>query len=250
MKRPSIICVIPARLKSERFPRKILAHIDGKPLIQHTWQAAMSVSLFDEVIIALDDNETIDVVKTFTHNYHLTDPSIPSGTHRLIATMNDLDKKADIWVNWQADEPFISEHNILELLGHNPQVTGAHIWTLKTPIKNAHEITSPNIVKVVFNEKEQAMYFSRSPIPFARNGNFYAHQYYRHIGLYAYTYEALQLINTTPESPLAQIECLEQLTFLARGIPITIHSTEQMTIGIDTEEDLALAKKHYLRTIA
>ncbi len=245
MKRPSIICVIPARLRSERFPNKILEPIDGIPLIQHTWQAAMSVSLFDEVIIALDDAQTIEVVKTFTDNYLLTDPTIPSGTHRLIETMNTLGRNADIWVNWQADEPFICEQNIIELLGHNPSINGARIWTLKTPIHDINEIHSPNIVKVVFNESDQALFFSRSPIPFARNGNYQAHQYYRHIGLYAYTQEALRQISRVSESPLAKIEQLEQLTFLANGIPITIRDTHHLTIGIDTKEDFILAKNFY-----
>ena len=164
-----IVCVIPARFHSTRFPKKILAPLGGKPLIQWAWDAAKKVSLFDEVLIALEHEETAKVVDSFHGRYVMTSNSLRSGTERLIDVMGQHIVDGDIWVNWQADEPFLDERMIRDLLmeAHRDDVD---VWTLRKLLEKEEEIQSPNIVKVVCDLKGFALYFSRLPIPYYRDG--------------------------------------------------------------------------------
>lgn len=236
MDAPIVTCIIPARLASKRFPQKILARLGGKPLIQWVYEAASRITHFHEVIIAVDAEETRAVVEGFGARALMTSLKCQSGTDRLIELVEKRKLKADILVNWQGDEPFISSEMIDDLL----QTAGrddCSIWTL---CKLVEEAESPHTVKVVLNHAREALYFSRSPIPYFRDSN--KKMYFQHIGLYAYTTHALQKIATLPRSPLEEAEQLEQLRFLQGGLKIKVHQTTQEIFGIDIPEHLERAK--------
>ncbi len=239
-----IVCVIPARLASSRFPRKILALLGGKPLIQWVWESANKISLFDEVVFAIDEEETGSVIEGFGGKYFMTDLGCLNGTERLVELHQKRLVQGDIWVNWQADEPFLSERMIRDLLKNVHIETD--VWTLKVPFSNKEEAKSPAYCKVVCDQDGFALYFSRSLIPFYRDETS-DQKYDKHIGLYAYSEKALEKIAVMQPSALEQAEMLEQLRFLSHGLRIQVHETHEETIGIDFPEQLALAEK-YLET--
>lgn len=230
-----IACVIPARLQSSRFPKKILALLHGKPLLQWVWEAASRVSLFDSVTIAIDSIETGDVVKKFGANYRMTSAECPNGTLRLCDLIHRHSIEGDIFVCWQGDEPFIHEAMIQELLQTASQ-DKADIWTLKKSM--TYSPTSPSLhqVKVVTDSEGYALYFSRSFIPFHRDTPIF--EYDKHIGIYAYTRKALEKIRDLPMSPLAEKEQLEMLNFMYHGLKIRVHNTLYEGFGIDIPEHL------------
>ena len=230
-----IACVIPARLKSTRFPRKILALLHHKPLIQWVWEAAKSVSHFDSVTIAVDAEETAHVVKSFGGTSIMTSEACPSGTLRLGELLMRKKIDADILVCWQGDEPFLHEQMIDELL-QSSQTDQADVWTLKKKIVNPEDILSPHVCKVVTDEKGYALYFSRSPIPYHRDLK--ETLYYKHIGIYAYTKRALKQLTEMPTCYLAEAEQLEQLNFLYRGLKVRVHETSHEGFGIDIPQHL------------
>lgn len=233
-----IICVIPARLNSARFPKKILTLLQGKPLIQWVWEKACSISYFSQVVIALDAEETKEVVQSFGANYVMTSRECPSGTDRLIEVMQKHGIQADIWVNWQADEPFVSQKMIEDLLRNQ-----GDIWTLKKRIVDSLDILSPHITKVVCNHEGYALYFSRSAIPCYRDQDV-SQLYYQHIGLYAFSQEALERIAQLRPCVLEQAEKLEQLRFLFYNLRIRVNETKESCLGIDLPEHLLAAEKH------
>ncbi len=240
-----VACIIPARLQSSRLPRKILEKLHGKTLLEWVWKAANKVAIFDEIVFAIDAEETGDVIKRFGGTYFMTSSNCKTGTDRLVEIMQQGLITANIWVNWQADEPFIISEMIDNLLqSANEDFYG--IWTLKRRLKKEEEVSSPHIAKVVCNHQGYALYFSRSIIPHYRADlqvPFADREYYQHIGMYAYTTKALQEIATIGTSCLEDAECLEQLRFLQHGIPIKIHETKHRVLGIDTPEDLKKAEK-------
>jgi 3-deoxy-manno-octulosonate cytidylyltransferase (CMP-KDO synthetase) len=229
-----VVCVIPARLASTRFPKKILARIGDKSMLERVYLAALKCPEFSDIYFAIDNEETAKEIESFGGKWKMTSLSCPTGTHRLIEFINLGDVEADVFVNWQADEPLISPQMIKDLL-QGIYVKTQSIWTLKKEAKK-EEIANPNVVKVVTDRFGRALYFSRSPIPFDRDGN--GVKIYKHIGLYAYTYEALLKIRDLPITYLSEIEKLEQLSFLENGLSIHVHETEHESIGIDTHQDL------------
>jgi 3-deoxy-manno-octulosonate cytidylyltransferase (CMP-KDO synthetase) len=233
-----IACVIPARLKSTRFPRKILAPLHQKPLIQWVWEAARSVSLFDSVTVAVDADETAEVIESFGGDHIMTSESCTTGTYRLCELVLQEKIDADIIVNWQGDEPFLHEQMIAELL-QTAKTDGADVWTLKKRVTTPEDIASPHLPKVVTDENGFALYFSRCPIPFHRDTQELV--YYKHIGIYAYTKSALQRLAHLPPSQLSETEQLEQLNFLYHGLKIRVHETEHEGFGIDIPEHLEKA---------
>lgn len=235
-KNKSVVCVIPARLASHRFPRKVLAPLAGKPLIQWVYEKAKTISLFDRVVLAVDAEELYEAATNFGAECFYTSIDCTSGTERLVELRETKKVAADIWVNWQADEPFITEEAIADLLqSANEPIAG--IWTLKKKISQEKEILSPNVVKVVCDFSKKALYFSRSPIPYGQKN------IYKHIGLYAFSDEALGKTATLSPCALEQQERLEQLRFLYHGMPIVVHETSQEIFGIDTKEELAIAQQ-------
>ncbi len=235
----SIICVIPARLNSTRFPKKMLAPLLGKPLLQWTWEAANRVSLFDQVVIATDSEEIASVVEKFGGKYRMTSPDCASGTDRLIELRQNGDLHADVWVNWQGDEPFLNPQALTDLL-QSWKSDGADVWTLKKKITDPHQIASPHICKVVSNAEGFALYFSRQPIPYIRDANI-SPDFFKHIGIYAFAETALQKLATLTPSPLEIAEQLEQLRFLHHGLRVRVHETLEEPFGIDLPEHLSLA---------
>lgn len=232
----SVICIIPARLASTRLPRKMLADLGGKPLLQWAYEGAKNCEYFSDVIVAVDHLELLDAVTNFGGKAILTAPTCQTGTDRLCELVKREICDGDVFVNWQGDEPFITPSAIKTLL-QSMDNQEEEIWTLMRKIEDPEEIASEHIVKVVTNQNGKALYFSRSPIPHGSK------KAYQHIGLYAYRKKALQKISTLSICALENQERLEQLRFLYHGLPIRVHETREKIFGIDTKEELAIANR-------
>ena len=235
------LVIIPARLASTRLPRKLLLRDTGKSLIQHTYEAALRARKPSAVYVAADHQEIAEEVRRFGGNVELTDPAAASGTDR-VAELAGKFSAAEVLVNVQGDEPEISGESIdlaIQLLEDDPQ---AVMSTLAAPIRNRKQFHDPACVKVVFDSLGHAMYFSRSPIPHARDWDdslltdASAH-FYQHIGLYAYRREFLHKFTQLPRSDLERLENLEQLRVLSAGYQIRVGVVDHATPGIDTPED-------------
>lgn len=244
------IVIIPARLKSTRLPNKMLRTLNGKPLIEWTWIAAMKSSA-KRVIVATDDSAIESHLKSLGAEVIMTDPHHESGTDRLSEVSQKLGfSDEEIIVNWQGDEPFLPTE-LVELaantLANNDAVA---MSTLATPIYDWAEVQNPNAVKVVLNEADEALYFSRAPIPYQRekmqdSGQIIGETpYLRHIGLYAYRASFLNAYPTLIPSTLESLEKLEQLRALANNYSIAVAiSLDTPPAGVDTLEDLLEAEK-------
>ncbi|SRR5581483_2603534 len=225
------IAVIPARLESTRLPRKMLREIAGVPLVGVVYRAVRKSDLLDDVVIATDSEEIMDLCRRNGWHARLTSSAHRSGTERVHEITQSI--SADIYVNVQGDEPLIRPEHISTLFA---VMRDAEVGTLKTPAA-AEDIENPNAVKVVTDAHGRALYFSRATIPHDRDGRREA-RYYKHLGLYAYRKPALDRFICLPESSLERSERLEQLRFLENGIAIYVAETPYDTIGVDTEEDL------------
>ena len=241
IKNKTIACVIPARLNSTRFPEKIIKNLQGKPVVQWVWEKANQCGFFDEVIIAVDDTKTLKIAENFSAKVCMTDSALPSGTMRLIAAREVLGKEFDYWLNWQADEPLLPKEMILDLI--NGVDGSCDVYTLKKKI-SLEDAKKPQIVKVITDKNNKALYFSRAEIPFIRDAHIHESPYYKHIGLYLYGKKALDKIKNFKVSDLEDLEKLEQLTFLYQGMSIKVSSTDYEGIGIDYIEDLIRAEKY------
>jgi 3-deoxy-manno-octulosonate cytidylyltransferase (CMP-KDO synthetase) len=228
-----IVAIIPARLGSTRLPRKILRDIAGRPMLAWVYEAARASKLLNEVIVATDSDEILEVCKKSGYNVRMTSPECKSGTERVVEISRAVN--ADVYVNVQGDEPLTRpEHlDVLVELMQNPEV---QVGTIKTPCR-AVDINNPNAVKVVTDLSGKALYFSRATIPFDRDKAGTV-DYFKHLGFYGYQKPALESFMLWPESQLERSERLEQLRFLDNGIPIHVTETPFDTVGVDTEEDL------------
>jgi len=232
--------IIPARLASTRLPRKLLLAETGKPLLQHTYEAARRATRAEGICVAADHEEIAAAVRAFGGRVEMTDPNCASGTDRVAEVARRLD--VDVVVNVQGDEPEISPAAIdlaVQLLEENP---AAVMSTLATPIRTREQLLDPACVKVVFDSAGRALYFSRSPIPCAREWNdellaASPPHFYQHIGLYAYRREFLLKLATMPRCELEKVESLEQLRVLHAGYSILVGVIDEPTIGIDTPAD-------------
>lgn len=236
--------VIPARYGSVRLPGKPLALLAGTPLVLHVHRMA-SRSGAAEVVVATDDARIRDACAEAGADVEMTGADHPSGTDRIAEVAARRGWAADsIVVNVQGDEPLLPPALIAQAAGLLDKDRGAAIATLATPLADAHEFRDPNVVKVVAGNG-RALYFSRAPIPFEREG---AHAFpaaaRRHLGLYAYRVEALMRLSQAPPSPLERLERLEQLRALQMGCAIAIaDAIAAPGPGIDTPEDLARAER-------
>ena len=236
-----VVAVIPARFASIRFPGKPLAMLGNKPLIQHVYDSAVQTDLFDRIIVATDDKRIFGKVERFGGEVVLTSKHHKSGTDRIAEVCKNLE--VEIIVNIQGDEPFISKEPLQKLISvfDEPTVQVASLMH-----KLVEEIENTNIVKVVCDNNNFALYFSRSPIPFYRTSNSTLRnlqsEFFKHIGVYAFRREALFRFIQLPMGKLEQIEKLEQLRFLENGIKIKMVETSFQGIGIDTPEDLKKAE--------
>ena len=233
--------VIPARLASTRLPQKLLLRETGKPLIQHTFEAAKAARLPQAIIVAVDSPQLHQTVTSFGGQAVMTDPALPSGTDRVAYVAKGL-PEVDIFVNVQGDEPEISGEAIDQLIALLETNRSASIATLMSPIRDRSRLENPACVKVVCDNRGQALYFSRSPIPHARSWddallNSQPAVFNQHIGMYAYRREFLMQLGSLPPSPLEELEKLEQLRFLQAGYSILVGKIEHAPKGIDTPDD-------------
>lgn len=237
-----VIGVIPARWASVRFPGKVLADLNGKPLIRHVWEQARKAEALDAVLIACDDQRVADVCRAFGATVKMTSVDHASGTDRTAEAVKDVD--ADIVVNIQGDEPMVDPETISGLVSVLKDTTDCPMATVVKRVEDPREMVDPNIVKVVVDQKGQALYFSRYAIPFYRDGMPDDPGLgYKHLGLYAYRKDFLMGFCDLPESRLEKTEKLEQLRALEAGCKIKTIVTESESVGVDTPEDLARAAK-------
>jgi 3-deoxy-manno-octulosonate cytidylyltransferase (CMP-KDO synthetase) len=233
--------VIPARLASTRLPRKLLLRDTGKSLIQHTYEAAQRATRPIGICVAADHEDIAAEVRRFGGLVELTDPEAQSGTDRVAEIARKM-PDVDVLVNVQGDEPEIAGTSIdlvIELLERHPEAVMA---TLATPIRERPQLEDPACVKVVFDHAGRALYFSRSPIPHARqwDDSLLAHEpphFYQHVGLYAYRREFLLELAKIPRSDLERLESLEQLRVLSAGYSILVGVVDESTAGVDTSDD-------------
>jgi 3-deoxy-manno-octulosonate cytidylyltransferase (CMP-KDO synthetase) len=231
------IAVIPARLGSTRLTRKALREIAGLPMIGHVYRGVSQSRLLDEVLVATDSEEILEICRKNGWKAQMTSAEHRSGTERVHEISGT--HPADVYLNVQGDEPLTRPEHIASLLAvmQDPAV---QVGTLKTRA-TAADISNPNAVKVVTDNSGRALYFSRATIPHARDGA--EPTYYKHLGFYAYRQPALDRFVSLPESFLEKSERLEQLRFLENGIPIHVGETPYDTVGVDTEADLKRVTK-------
>ncbi len=226
------IAVIPARLGSTRLPRKVLRDIAGRSMLARVYDAVRASPLLRDVVVATDAEEVQALCRAKGWTCRMTSAAHRSGTDRVHEVAGSI--AAEVYVNVQGDEPLVRPEHLSALLAlmNDPVVP---VGTLMTPL-SAGEAQNPNVVKVVTDLAGRALYFSRSAIPFDRDGG--GAHYFKHLGLYAYRKPALDRFCALPESSLERAERLEQLRFLENRIAIHVAETPYDTISVDTEEDL------------
>ncbi len=242
-----IACLIPARLASSRFPGKLLAKASGKTILQHTLQAARSYFLPEQIFVATDSQEIVDHIEAIGGRAIWTSPTCPNGTERIAEALSRLQElqTMDIIVNLQADHPCIRPATFqaaIEILMQDPK---ASMSTVASPIKTMADFLSPHVVKVVLDEEGNALYFSRSPIPYAKDK--LPKDALHHIGLYCFRKDFLSKYAKMAATPLQLMEDLEQLKAMERGHRIKVAIVDEEAIGIDTPQDLARFEKHLER---
>jgi 3-deoxy-manno-octulosonate cytidylyltransferase (CMP-KDO synthetase) len=236
-----IVAVIPARYGSERLPGKPLADIDGKPMIQHVVERVRAASLVDAVIVATDDERIAAAVRAFGGRPVMTDPALRSGTDRVAEAARELPDAA-IVVNVQGDEPLIHPGMVDDAIRPLIDDPGLNVATLVHRITEPADLENPAVVKVVLDHQLNCLYFSRSPIPFARDipaGERLAHApYWKHVGLYVFRRAFLLGFASLPQTALERAEKLEQLRILEHGERIRASITEHESLPVDTPADL------------
>lgn len=239
--------VIPARMNSSRLPGKPLADICGKPMIQHVWERAQEAEIpGDQTVIAADDEAIIQAAETFGALAVKTAESHESGTDRIaeVAALMGW-APGEIVVNLQGDEPLMPPAFVRMVGEALAQNKDAALATASCAITQIADVENPNIVKVVSGVDGTALYFSRSPVPFARGGvDLKRFSYQRHVGLYAYRVKTLETLSKMPPNAIEQLECLEQLRALAAGMKIHVSEVaEAPPHGVDTKADLIAVRK-------
>lgn len=233
-----ILCVIPARLHSTRLPRKPLLSIQGKPMIQWTYENALRCQKLSDLVVATDDEEIAEIIWRMGGKAKLTDKDLPNGSERVAAVAMDYPDH-ELVINLQGDEPFIKPAMLEELVspwfsGENPNMT-----TLAYPLEN-NKYHDPGAVKVITDIHHHALYFSRSAIPWYRSQT--AAPVYHHMGLYAFRRDFLMTFKELKPTPLEQVELLEQLRVLEHGYKIRVCYTKERTLEINTPEEYEQAQ--------
>lgn len=234
-----ILAVIPARFASSRFPGKMIAPLDGKPLVWHAYERARAARLVTEAVVATDDSRIADALAPYGVPVVMTRDDHASGTDRIAEVA--ASSQVEVIVNVQGDEPLLDPETIdatIEALFLDPEVVVA---TARHPIRGPEKIADPNVVKVVCDAQGRALYFSRCPIPNVRDASDRdagGTHHWQHVGLYAYRREFLLQYSRMPQTPLERLEKLEQLRALENGYNIAVVDTGYEGIGVDTPEDL------------
>ncbi len=237
--------IIPARYASTRFPAKPLADLNGQSMINRVFTQASKSKSLSKVIVATDHPEIVEHVLEFGGNVCMTSENHASGTDRCYEVLSKEQEIFDYVINIQGDEPFISPTQIDLLTSLLDGTT--ELATLIKKLEMQEQLINPNVVKVVVNENMEAMYFSRSPIPYWRGKEIDwvdKHPYYKHIGMYGYRSDVLKKITSLKVSYLEKAESLEQLRWLENGFKIKTAETTIETVGIDTPEDLEHARQY------
>lgn len=245
-----ILGIIPARYASTRFPAKPLADIAGKTMIQRVYEQVSKSSCVSEVLVATDHPEILDHVHAFGGKVCMTGEHHISGTDRCFEALTKHGSSFDYVINIQGDEPFIQPQQIDLLASILDGKT--EIATLVKVIADSETLFNPNVVKVVLNARSEALYFSRSTIPYQRNVPqekwLENYRFYKHIGMYAYRSDILAQITGLPGGKLEKAESLEQLRWLENGYHIRVSETATESLGVDTPQDLERAIKHIRAT--
>lgn len=236
----NIIGVIPARMASSRLPGKMLLDIGGKSLIHRTWEQARQAASLSQVLIATDHGDILEEAARIGAHAVITDVAHPSGTDRCHEAIRSLGLRPDFIINIQGDEPFLSPATIDGLSAILKKET--ELATLVQALHEEEDLHNPNVVKVVKDIYGQALYFSRSAIPYQREVQQAKPAYWRHIGMYAYRWDVLQKITLLPPSSYEQAESLEQLRWLENGFRIQTAEVKGSHFGIDTLADLEKAR--------
>lgn len=231
---PRIIGVIPARYAAKRLPGKPLLRLAGKPMVQHVYERAIQADLH-EVIVATDDVRIYDAVRDFGGRVVMTRGDHPSGTDRVAEAVRELE--VDLVVNLQGDEPLLDPDSINRAVVPLREDESVVMSTLAHRIHGLDEIMDPNVVKVVCDGYGRALYFSRAPIPYSREGDQTTRGVLRHIGLYVFRKEFLQIFSSLPPTALEKSESLEQLRALEHGYHIAVVETDTAVVGVDTAAD-------------
>ena len=237
-----VIAVIPARYASTRFPAKLMQDLGGKTVILRTYEAAKNTHLFDDVFVVTDSELIFDEIVSHGGKAIMSIKEHESGSDRIADAVQNLD--VDVVVNVQGDEPFINAEPLSQLIDvfKNDTDKQVDLASLMREITNQNDINNPNNVKVVVDQTNCALYFSRSVIPYPRDQNVGV-RYFQHIGIYAFRKQALLDFYALPMKSLEASEKLEQLRYLEFGKRIKMVETTHVGIGIDTEEDLEKARK-------
>jgi 3-deoxy-manno-octulosonate cytidylyltransferase (CMP-KDO synthetase) len=236
-----VVIVIPARLNSSRLPGKVLLDLGGKPVIQRVYETCLKATLHHPVWIAVDSAEVFHVCRQFTANVMMTKVDHPSGTDRIAEVIETI--VCDVVVNVQGDEPFF-DAEIIDRLVTALQQSDASMASVCAPIENYEELNNPNLVKVITDVSGDAIYFSRAAIPFLRDKSIEDLSVCKkHMGIYAYKASFLKQFVRMPVSFLENSEKLEQLRAIENGFKIRMIEVKSFEKGIDTLEDLELARK-------
>lgn len=235
-----VVAVVPSRYGAQRFPGKPLHPIAGVPMVVHVWRRAAESKLADLVLVATDDERIARVVEAAGGTAVMTDPDLPSGTDRVFAAVKDLD--VSVVVNVQGDEPLMEAENVDRVAGFLLEHPGFPLATLAIPLTDPDEIESPDVVKVVRGDQGQALYFSRSVLPYRRRPE-PGLATLKHLGLYGYRKEALARWTSLPPHPLERAESLEQLRALAAGMSMAVLDAAGDSIGVDTPADALKVEK-------
>lgn len=239
-----ILCVIPSRLASTRLARKSLALIQGKPMVQRVYENAIKCPVLSKVVVATDSQEIADVIEAIGGNVEMTDPNIQTGSDRA-AVVAKRYPEMEVIINLQGDQPFIKPEMLTELVspylaGERPEMT-----TLACPLDFQNEFNNPDVVKVITDIHKNAIYFSRSPIPYFRDKKMTPKDapLYQQLGLYAYRKDFLHTYTSLAQTPLELTELLEQLRVLENGYSIRVCLTSHKILEINNPEELAQAQK-------
>ena len=232
-----IAALIPARYASTRLPAKLIQDLGGLSVIQRTYQSTLATGVFDAVWVVTDHPQIAAQILALGGKVVISKKEHESGSDRIAEALEEVE--ADLIVNVQGDEPFQDAKTLRDLVAvfGNPEVKVASLMCKLA----ADQVENPNFVKVVVDERQRAIYFSRSPIPYNREGKQLS--YWKHLGVYAYRRELLLQFTSWPKGTLEQIEMLEQLRLLERGVSIQMVETSHQSIAIDTIEDLVKARK-------
>jgi 3-deoxy-manno-octulosonate cytidylyltransferase (CMP-KDO synthetase) len=237
-----VVVVIPARYAASRLPGKPLVSLAGKPMIQRVFERAKLAKTPHRVIVATDDQRVLQAVEAFGGEARMTRPDHRTGTERVAEVAAHIE--GDVFVNIQGDEPLldpVAVDTAVQALLEEPQATVA---TVATPIKTPGDIMDPNVVKTVLDFDDNALYFSRAPIPWVRDtANHHVVRHLKHLGLYVFQRDSLLDYPTLPQGELERVEQLEQLRWMENGVKIRVAEVEHDAVSVDVPEDVARVEK-------